>query len=264
MKRSLYIILFFSSTSMAGTIPSVPLINIDPELEVSRNTAGTLPATNESWGWAFTIESGWRALVTHLAWHDTDGNGLSHPHAVGIWRNTIVTSPFPENTPYWPHVSENELVVDTIIPAGTTAELAGPWRRMPIPPIRLERGQYQIVGENHAGSSDDLTFWASNFPGISPGVRLGGMSESLQEFGPIQWGGWLPGRAPFELNNSRTFSVPGGILGPMLFVQFIIPEPTALGLAFVAGCVSCLMRTRKRTRACSRFVCLPVPTDRVE
>ena len=251
MKRSLCLILLFAGTSAAGTIPSVPLIDIDPEQEVSRNRAGTLPTTDESWGWAFSIEPGFRALVTHLAWHDTDRNGLSHEHAVGICRNTLSATFFPAYTVYWPHVSVNELVTQTVIPAGTAAELDGPWRRIPIEPVLLESGQYQIVGDNHAGSSDDLIFWASNFPGISPGVRLGGMSEGQSDFGPIQWGGWLPGRSPFELNENRTYSVPGGILGPMLFVRFIIPEPTALVLTLIAGCICCSRRRRNPTRCAS-------------
>jgi hypothetical protein len=242
MRRSIGIILLCAGTSAAGTVPSVPLIDIDPEQEVSRNRAGTLPTTDRSWGWAFTIEPGFRALVTHLAWHDTDRNGLSHPHPVGIWRNTLSTTFYPAYTPYWPHVSANELVVEAVIPAGTTSELIGPWRRIPIEPIRLESGQYQIVGHNHSSSSDDLVFWASNSPQIAPGIRLSGMSEEQLNFGPVQWGGWLPGRSPFELNDNTTYSVPGGILGPMLFVQFIIPEPTALVLVFIASCICCSLR----------------------
>jgi hypothetical protein len=246
MKRSLCIILLFAGTSAAGTIPSVPLIDIDPQQEVDRNRAGVLPTTDESWGWAFTIEPRYRALVTHLAWHDTDGNGLSHPHAVGIWRNTLSTTFFPAYTPYWPHVSVNELVAEAVIPAGTTGDLIGPWRLVPIEPVRLESGQYQIVGENHAGSNDDLIFWASNSPGIAAGIRLGGMSEGQQAFGPIPWGGWLPGRSPFELFDNTTFSVPGGILGPMLFVQ-IIPEPTS-SVPIVIGCAVCCLLRRRQAR----------------
>ena len=143
----------------------------------------------------------------------------------------------------------NELVAQAVIPAGTAAELNGPWRRVPVGPIRLESGQYQVVGDNHADSKDDLVFWASNFPAICGGVRLGGMSEGQSDFGPIEWGGWLPGRSPFELNENRTFSVPGGILGPMLFVQMIIPEPTAWASIIIACCGCCLLRSRNRRAA---------------
>jgi hypothetical protein len=228
------------------------LIDIDPQLEVDRNRAGTLPTTSESSGWAFTIEPGWRALVTHMSWHDTDRDGLTNEHAVGIRRNTLATTFFPAFTPYWPHVAVNEFVAQAVIPAGTAAELDGPWRRVPVGPIRLESGQYQVVGDNHADSKDDLVFWASNFPAIRGGIRLAGMSEGQPDFGPIEWGRWLPGRSPFELNESRTFSVPGGILGPMLFVQLIIPEPTAAVPAVIACCGCCLLRSRDRIEAYRR------------
>jgi hypothetical protein len=144
MRKSLSIILLFAGTAAAGELPIVPLIDIDPQQFAASDhpTSGILPATGESFGWAFHLFRPVR--LTHLAWNDTDRNGLSHSHAVGIWRNTLHSEDSPFG-PLWPILSENELVVETVIPAGTAAELNEAWRRVQVGPIQLEPGQYQII-----------------------------------------------------------------------------------------------------------------------
>ena len=91
MRQSFCMILLFASVASAGEIPVVPLVNIDPTQAADSPVwfSGVLPASDESWGWAFGVERQFYALVTHVAWYDTDGNGLSHPHSVGIWRDTV-------------------------------------------------------------------------------------------------------------------------------------------------------------------------------
>jgi hypothetical protein len=233
MRQSLSIILLFAGTAAAGELPIVPAIDVDPQQIAASDdpASGILPATDESFGWAFNV---FRPLrITHLAWNDTDRNGLSHSHAVGIWRNTLVLENSPFN-PLWPVLSENELVVETVIPAGTVAELNGSWRRVPVGPIQLEPGQYQIVGQNHAGSADDFVFWTpTNFfprPTFAPGISTSGMSRGQPAFGPVQWGGWLP---PGTFNGQ---SMPGALMGTMFFVRDI-PEPPA----FVLACACCIV-----------------------
>jgi hypothetical protein len=83
MRHSVYIVLLFAGVASAGEIPVVPLVNIDPAqtAESSVLISGVLPATDESWGWAFTVpDTQDRVFVTHVAWYDTDGDGLSHSH----------------------------------------------------------------------------------------------------------------------------------------------------------------------------------------
>jgi hypothetical protein len=247
MRLSLCITILLASTTCAGEIPVVPLINIDPKqvAESDRLFAGYLPTTDESWGWAFAVQQGFRASITHVAWYDTNGDGLSHPHSIGIWRDTVRHElGFGDfGNLFFPQVSETEFVAEMTIPGGTEAELLGPWRRWAINPIVLGPGQYQLVGQNNHDSSDDLVFWIQ--PALvnasPPGITLQGLSSGQQDFGPIRWGGWLP-------SDVGGRPVHGGIMGPMLFVQMIIPEPSTALLSFIALYVCSITVGRRNMR----------------
>ena len=246
MRLSICITILLASVTYAGEIPVVPMINVDPKqvAESDHLFAGYLPTTDESWGWAFAVQQGFRALITHVAWYDTDGDGLSHPHSIGIWRDTVRDKfGFGDfGNLFFPQVSEIEFVAEMTIPAGAHAELIGPWRRIAINPIVLGPGQYQVVGQNNHESSDDLVFWVqSSIPNdASPvnGVVLQGLSSGQQDFGSIRWGGWLTPQV-------GNFPVRGAIVGPMLFVQMNVPEPSTALLAVVAWCGNLSLRSRK-------------------
>jgi hypothetical protein len=121
--------------------------------------------------------------------------------------------------------------------------LVGPWRRIPIEPIFLGPGNYHVVGQNHAGSSDDLVFWQrTSIPGeasVANGIRLDGLSIAQEHFGPIRWGGWLS-------SNHGNFPIQGAIMGPMLFGQIIIPETSSVLLSIMAYCAGNLTFYRGR------------------
>jgi hypothetical protein len=229
MIRALFCILFLASTASAGLI-QVPLVDVDPQQLDSRTSiTGKLPSADDSRGWAFTLR--FPTTVTHLAWNDTNRDGLSHSHAVGIWRN-ILDGFTPGFSQYFPEVSVDQLVFETVIPAGTQAELSGPWRRVPVGPILLPPGEYHIVGQNHSDSTDDLVYWSSRGPFsgdarlIVEGARLAGMSLGRPDFGPVQLGNWL---------EWGDFPIPAALMGPMLFVE-VIPEPSTWVMA-LAACV---------------------------
>jgi hypothetical protein len=234
------IVLLLVNTSYGGTLP-VPIVNVDPQhLDYIDANFGNLPSADDSRGWAFTLR--FPIVVTHLAWYDTDRDGLSHSHRVGIWRNTL-QSIVPHQGPFWPQISVDQFIFETMIPAGTQAELSGPWRRVPITPMWLPAGQYHIVGTNDATSNDQLVFWSSRGEShgdqfIAEGVRLRGMSFGQAEFGPIQPGRWIP--------YGSGESVPAALFGPTLFVSdVLVPEPSTLILALVASCIRLWMRVDK-------------------
>jgi hypothetical protein len=257
MRHSVYIVLLFAGVASAGEIPVVPLVNIDPKQAAESPVwfSGVLPASNESWGWAFAVDRQYRALITHVAWYDKGGDGLSHSHSIGIWRDTVRDGLGlgPDANGYFPQISESELIVQAVIPSGTAAELVGPWRRMPINPIRLGPGNYYVVGRNHADSNDDLVFWTDGVipgePSSPRGVFLKGMSSGQPVFGPIRWGGWLT-----PDNDIRP--IRGTITGPMLFAQIIIPEPSTGLLAMMACCGYGLNCRPRKTVAAKRKKCL--------
>jgi hypothetical protein len=241
MRQSLCYFALIAGSACAGQIP-VPLVDVDPEqLTGSNSISGTLPPADDSRGWAFQVR--FPTLVTHLAWYDEGRDGLSYSHAVGIWRNTL-DGVRPGTSWYWPVISVDELVIQTVIPAGTQAELHGPWRRLPITPILLQPGEYHIVGQNHAASTDNLVFWASRGhlgdpELIADGVRLAGMSYGQPEFGPVQPGHWL---------FWGDFPIPAALMGPMPFVIANIPEPSTSTMVLV-GCFLLAGAVRKGDRS---------------
>jgi hypothetical protein len=248
MRQSLCYVLLIAGTTSAGQI-SVPLVDVDPQrLNHIDGNFGTLPSADDSRGWAFSLR--FPAVLTHLAWFDTDRDGLSHTHAVGIWRNTLA-SIVPNQGPFWPQISVDQLISEATIPAGASAELSGPWRRVPIGPLYLLAGQYHIVGSNRADSRDSLVFWSSRGEShgdqfIAEGARLRGMSYGQSEFGPVQDGKWIP---------FGTESVPAALMGPMLFVSVIVPEPSTATLALIVHIGLCVIldgRSAAKPRAAIR------------
>jgi hypothetical protein len=114
------------------------------------------------------------------------------------------------------------------IPAGTSAELEGPWRKIALPagPITLESGGYALGGLDNANSTDAiryfLLFHSTSVP-KDPRLTIGGPGYSQQT-----------GFSRPDL----IFLVDGVELGPMLFVV-PVPEPSAavlVGLALITFC----------------------------
>lgn len=88
-------------------------------------------------GWSFNVLTG--INVTGLEWFDTNGDGLSQSHQVGIW-NSVGT-----------------LLASAIIPSGTAATLTGGFRFVPINAVFLAAaGGYIVGGLNFANSTDRI------------------------------------------------------------------------------------------------------------
>jgi hypothetical protein len=119
---------------------------------------------------------------------------------------------------YTPDLSEQ-----VVIPAGTTAELIGVWRRIEIPggPIALEPGGYALGGLDHEASMDSIKFvqFGDEEPPLSSGVKV-----VVGAPGPGEQFGFAP--------PSIFFLVRGVEVGPMLFLK--VPEPSSGALAAIS------------------------------
>jgi len=210
-------LVLFMPVSHAG---SVPLVGIDPGAVYS--ISFDEPNTDGMWGWTFYVHS--PVVVTHVAWYDEGGDGLSHSHRIGLWKDL-------SGSVNWPFVSatQNEQILKTgvndsvVVPAGDGAELVnGLWRRRALPngPIVLSPGGYALGGLDSATSADAIRYhlaWVPSgvqFP-TDPRIEIGAPSYS--------------GSSGFQFPGFHIL-VDGVELGPMLFVQ-PIPESATLTLA---------------------------------
>ena len=86
MKQSLCIFLLIAGTASADELQIIPLVDVDPQQLAPSSRSGTLPAKDESRGSAFSTS--YRTRLEYVGWYDSDRDGLSHSHRVGIWRDT--------------------------------------------------------------------------------------------------------------------------------------------------------------------------------
>ena len=98
-------------------------------------------------GYIFNVTSPF--TVTHLAYYDQGFDGLLENHHVGIWSPT------------------GQLLVDGIVPQGTSAPYYGGFRLIPVSPLTLAIGN----GYRVAGTSGETERWGfdavqHNAPGI--------------------------------------------------------------------------------------------------
>lgn len=163
-----------------------------------------------------------------MAWYDTSRDGLSHSHPVGIWKDTTGLTE-------WPYINGGTLITSAMIPAGVTAELSGPWRRVPIAPLVLDVGGYSIGGQNNSQSVDDMVYLANPGPSVvDPHVILGAFDYNI---------GGLDGFHPPGTPPSGWYLYWGAELGPMLFLE-PVPEPGAAQLLAIACGILFSLRLR--------------------
>jgi hypothetical protein len=216
--KTIATIVFGAITFSPTSADVIPLISLDPA-EDSAPVKFVEPPNNKTWGYSFYVTSPIR--VTYLGWDDTNRDGLSHSHQVGIWKDTTgMTS--------WPYIDGGQLVASATIPAGTAAELSGPWRRVAITPITLGVGGYSIGGQNNSNSLDNMVYM---FPvGVADSrVTLGSFDDNVTG---------KDGFFPPGTDNGGWYALIGGVeLGPMLFLERV-PEPSAVFLCAAASAAS--------------------------
>lgn len=197
-----------------------PLVDIAPGSDYGN--ALNEPHFNGTWGWTFFVKS--PIVATHVAWYDESGDGLSHSHLIGLWKDLSGATTWPffdaaqsEQLLQVKPFPEGEYVIEgAVVPAGTVAELvSGWWRQVPLPggPITLAPGGYAIGGVDNANSTDAIRYQL-DYGAITP------FADSRIVIGSPGYSTTAGFKAP-----SRFFLVSGVELGPMLFVQ-PVPEPS--------------------------------------
>ena len=218
---------------------SVPLIDLHPGLD------GTFVEGNfdTTVGWTFYVEE--PITVTHVGWYDEDGDGLSHDHRIGLWKDLSGEADWPyvgvgnveQLLGY--HIADFLVPVGITISSGTSAELDGPWRKVELDaPLTLPVGGYALGGLDNSLSTDPITY-------VLDIGSTNDLESSLPADTRIRVG--APG-----LSFEPGFNVPdyfflvcGLELGPMLFVQ-PVPEPGTSALLALGACIAlCLQRNRK-------------------
>jgi hypothetical protein len=223
----LAVALFVALLRSSANAQSVPIYNIDPAIDGSF----VEPANNKTWGYSFYVKS--PVVVTHLGWFDTNRDGLSHSHKIGIWKDTTGMT-------FWPYINGGSLVTSVTIPSGTSAELSGPWRRVAIAPITLQVGGYSVGGQNNSQSLDEMWYIHSfDLPEIvvDPRITVGSFDYNVN--GPNGFN--PPGIAP-----SGWYLLNGAEIGAMMFVE-AIPEPSGK-LLLVSAIAICAVLGRKCDR----------------
>lgn len=225
-----------------GYAASVPLVDIDPLADSGDGPNATFlgfdeESRGETWGWSFFLTE--PVIVTHVAWHDENRDGLSHSHTVQIWQDQSGSASWPyvdgTPTPLLADVGNDLLAVGVEIRSGETDELIGPWRRRALPfgPLTLPAGGYVLGGTDTADSTDQIRYVGV----FTDFERLNRIKDSRVIVGAPGFGDY--GQAPDQF-----FLVDGLELGPMLFVE-PIPEPGTLEAALgLAGLMSASFRRR--------------------
>ena len=212
LMRTLVFGMLLVSTSQAASVPLIPWDpGVEPDPPLSEEVFEILPRhSNQPIGWSFYAKV--PLVVTGVGWFDQFGDGLSHPHAISLWRDT-------SGQTSWPYFGPGATVLENVpIPSGTAATLKGPWRTVDLPaPITLPAGGYLITGQDYADSTDGIRqvlFYSPTMLNLfPPDPRIlygapGTQSGFLLDF--------------------------GAHLGPVLFV-LAVPEPVSTTLAWLAA-----------------------------
>jgi len=208
--------LFELNCLAAASGPAFDLADPDKKLheDVLHYTNGGM------YGWTFTILQ--PVTVTGLGWYDNGGDGLFHPHEIGIWPGGL----------YSGGVS-SELLGSITIPSSTAAPLESYYRKLDLPAeLTLSPGEYTVAGTHIVDNEDPVSFYDVSIsvpPSGDPRFVTGGPAYA---FG----GGFRPPDR-IALNDAL-------LLGPMLFVE-TIPEPSTLALFAVGALLLIQRRIRK-------------------
>ena len=99
------------------------------------------------YGWTFTILQ--PVTVTGLGWYDNGGDGLFHPHEIGIWPGGL----------YSGGVS-SELLGSITIPSSTAAPLESYYRKLDLPAeLTLSPGEYTVAGTHIVDNEDPVSYY---------------------------------------------------------------------------------------------------------
>jgi hypothetical protein len=173
-------------------------------------------------GWRFSVRPPQIIYVTKLGVIDADGDGLSAPHRVGLWR------------------LDGTLLASATVPAGTEAVLENGYRYVPIDPVTLYPsagpGPYLVGAHYVQGDPEAVWSHLTRLPVLGPEL---GLAEIIG-IGRIQPGADLAFPTQY-------IPAPEGQEGPVpLQANFqYVPEPAG-AVAAASGACWLLLRPKKR------------------
>jgi hypothetical protein len=196
---------------------SAQIVAVDPNYDPGSGSQYPFNPDGRTYGWRFTVDES-PISVTQLGFFDAAQNGLADSHRVGIWDST------------------GNLIVDTIIPAGTSASLDGNFRFVSVTPTTLNANSTYSIGTLFPSGSDLAIAAASVAPTYAGEITyLGGTYSDVGTFNP-------------PVNNYGSH----GVFGPN-FEFTAVPEPhhyalaTGFGLAIFIGIRKTVAKRASRT-----------------
>src|SRR5688572_18221092 len=213
--RTLYLIVLLSLGICFHS--RAQIVAVDPNYDPGNHTP--FNPDGRTYGWRFSVNES-PISITQLGLFDAAQNGLTDAHRVGIWD------------------SGGNLIVDTIIPAGSSASLNGNFRFVPVTPTTLNANSTYSIGVLFSSGNDMAIASSAVAPTYASEITyLGGAYSEIGTFNP-----------PVNPYGSH------GIFGANVeFTQ--VPEPhhyavaTGLGLAVFIGIRKAVAkRASKQTR----------------
>lgn len=170
-------------------------------------------------GYGFFLSSGSTLTVNRLGYWDQGGDGLSASHSVYLYQYIGGS-----NKSY-------TQIASVLIPSGTTAELDGGYRWMPIPDLVIsengQNGNYYVIMASHG-----VDAWTGGFGTDNPmSPSFGTISTGALDFG---------GGVNADEINSSTIRFGGPNFG------YAVPEPSSLVLAGLGAIGIAFRRSRPR------------------
>lgn len=208
---------------------SIPIVQVNPATECPGANCLDEPNDDKTWGWTFYVYS--PIIVTHVGWYDRNGDGLNVPHRIGLWKDASGAT----TSPYISGAGVQLLGTGIDIPAGTTAELDGVWRKVAVAngTITLEPGGYAIAGLGNPSSTDQIRYMLDRLVGESKLPHDARMTIGAPGYS-----------AASGFNRPDTFYLVNGVeFGPTLFV---VPVPESSTAILIAVSLSSILVVRPR------------------
>lgn len=194
---------FLSAESIASA--AAPIINVNPSTDVPTPYWGFDEGhANGMVGWTFQLREPF--MVTQVGWYAENADGLSRPVQVGLWGASSLIG---------------DRVSGLIIPAGTNAEVAGPWRVVGLAePLVLQPGNYALGGLDTSATTDVIKY-------VLATDQVNALAGSSLVIGQFFYAAIAPG--PFGYPTGLHLA-DGLELGPMLFGTNVTALPAGSGL----------------------------------
>jgi len=230
MNSRLYVAPIYRSLGVLFVLVVVtPCAGATPALTIPFTAGNATNNETQTQGWDFTPNTS--IEVTALGVFDSDSNGLSDPHEVGLWDDSGV------------------LLRSATVGTGSGPTLSGPFRYVDISPVALNAGTKYVIGALYlgirGGGTLDPTPASQDFWSVLD-VGVADFSHSIA-FGDPR----ISSQQGDSLEFPTVMSLAGQ--GPLVGPNFLfVPEPTLMAQLWIgvmgATIFRCSTRRRKRER----------------